>query len=68
MTAEIFGEQGLIVIAVIVLFMFGGSKLPELARSIGRAKKEFQDGLRDDEAEAEPVQRTEDRDQTELPS
>ena len=45
MLGEIFGEQGLIVLAVILVFMFGGSKLPELARSLGRAKKEFHDGF-----------------------
>lgn len=45
MTAEIFGDQGLIVLAVILVVFFGGAKLPELARSLGRAKKEFSDGL-----------------------
>ena len=52
MTAEIFGEQGLIVLALIVVLFFGAGKLPELARSLGKAKKEFQSGL--DEGAAGP--------------
>lgn len=31
-----------IVILVIVLLLFGGAKLPELARSLGQAKREFE--------------------------
>ena len=55
MIGEIFGEQGLIVVAVILVFMFGGSKLPELARSLGRAKKEFSDGLSEGQAADHPA-------------
>ena len=36
-----FGTGELIVILVIVLVLFGGKKLPELARSIGLGVKEF---------------------------
>ena len=34
-----------IVHLVIVLLLFGGAKLPKLARSLGQAQKEFKDGL-----------------------
>jgi sec-independent protein translocase protein TatA len=44
--AEIIGWELLLVIAVVVL-LFGSSKLPKLARSIGQARKEFQRGLDD---------------------
>ena len=37
------GTQELLVILLIVLLLFGGKKLPELARSLGLAKKEFED-------------------------
>src|SRR3954465_7126301 len=37
----------LIIVLVIVLLIFGGSQLPKLARSLGRAQKEFQEGIRD---------------------
>ena len=34
----------LIVLAVIML-VFGAKKVPELARSLGRAQREFKDGM-----------------------
>jgi sec-independent protein translocase protein TatA len=39
------GAPELIIILLIVLLIFGGSKLPHLARSLGQAQKEFKDGL-----------------------
>lgn len=39
------GATELIIILVIVLVVFGGAKLPKLARSIGQAQKEFQEGV-----------------------
>ncbi|HYT30725.1 MAG TPA: twin-arginine translocase TatA/TatE family subunit [Actinomycetota bacterium] len=32
-------------VALVALVIFGGAKIPELARSLGRAKSEFQKGL-----------------------
>jgi sec-independent protein translocase protein TatA len=46
MVAKIFGPDGLIIIgAVIVVLLFGGAKLPKLARSLGSASTEFKKGL-----------------------
>ncbi|MCP5026572.1 MAG: twin-arginine translocase TatA/TatE family subunit [Actinomycetia bacterium] len=42
------GAQELIIILVIVLVLFGGAKLPRLARSLGQAQKEFRDGMIED--------------------
>jgi len=39
------GAPELIIVLVIVLVVFGGAKLPKLARSIGQAQKEFQEGV-----------------------
>ncbi|RMH79778.1 MAG: twin-arginine translocase TatA/TatE family subunit [Actinomyces sp.] len=39
------GTGELIVILLIVLLVFGGAKLPKLARSLGEAQKEFKQGL-----------------------
>ncbi len=44
--AEILGPDVLIVLALIAL-LFGGARLPQLARSLGSAKSEFEKGLRD---------------------
>ena len=52
MTAEIFSEQGIIVLLIAVVILFGGSKIPQLARSLGQAKKEFQGGLAEGDAES----------------
>ena len=46
--AEIFSPDILIVLVVIAV-LFGGAKLPKLARSLGSAKGEFEKGLRDGE-------------------
>ena len=46
------GAEWFIVLAV-VLVIFGGSQLPKLARNLGKAQKEFKDGLAEGEAEAE---------------
>ena len=35
----------LIVVVVLVLLLFGGSQLPKLAKNLGKAQKEFKDGL-----------------------
>lgn len=41
-----------IIVAVVVLVLFGGAKLPQLARNLGRAQKEFKDGLSEGKADA----------------
>ena len=46
-TMNLGGPELLIVLAVILL-IFGSKKVPELARSLGRAQKEFKDGQRED--------------------
>ena len=36
-----------IIILIVVLVLFGGSQLPKLARNLGKAQKEFKDGIAD---------------------
>jgi sec-independent protein translocase protein TatA len=44
--ANIVGPDGLIIIVVLVIvLLFGGSKLPKLARGLGSASHEFRKGL-----------------------
>jgi sec-independent protein translocase protein TatA len=47
MLAEIFGMDGIIVLVVVAVVMFGGSQIPKLAHSLGSAQKEFKKGLKD---------------------
>jgi sec-independent protein translocase protein TatA len=42
-----------IIILAIVLLIFGGTQVPKLARNLGKAQKEFKDGL----AEAQHAER-----------
>ena len=39
------GGPELIIILVVVLVLFGGSELPKLAKNLGKAQKEFKDGM-----------------------
>ena len=41
------GGPEMLIVLVVVLLMFGSKKVPELARSLGKAQKEFKDGLSD---------------------
>ena len=50
------GPWQLIIVIVVIGLLFGGKKIPELARSLGKAKGEFKKGLAEgekEEAEAE---------------
>jgi sec-independent protein translocase protein TatA len=50
------GAPELLIILAVVLLLFGGTRLPKLARSLGQASKEFKagvaDGSRDDAGDA----------------
>jgi len=45
-SANIIGPELLVVLAIAAL-LFGGSRLPHLARSVGAARGEFERGLRE---------------------
>lgn len=50
----------LLVILGIVLLLFGAKKLPELARSMGKASREFKKGTREDDDEQPAAPRVDD--------
>ena len=43
---EIFQPMHLIVIAVVLLVLFGGKKLPELGKGLGEGLRGFKDGMK----------------------
>lgn len=54
--AGVIGAQELIVILVVVVLMFGGTKIPELMKGLGKGIKEFKNASKDDD---EPKKDTE---------
>lgn len=49
------GTPEIILIALVVLLLFGGKKIPELMRGLGKGVKSFKDGMngRDDPSDSE---------------
>lgn len=61
------GHPEILIVGVIVLVLFGASAIPKFARSIGRAKAEFEKGVGDsqkgaDRAVSDDAGKTEDGD------
>jgi sec-independent protein translocase protein TatA len=44
----------LLIIAVVVLVLFGGRKIPEVMRGLGQGVREFKDGMRGDQPNPNP--------------
>lgn len=45
MLGEIFGMDGIVVVIVLAVLLFGGAAIPKLARNLGSAKNQFEHGL-----------------------
>ncbi len=56
MLAEIFGMDGIVVVAILAVVLFGGAAIPKLARNLGSAKNQFEKGL--DEGKKTPTVET----------
>jgi sec-independent protein translocase protein TatA len=50
------GGPELIIILVVVLVLFGGAQLPKLAKNLGKAQKEFKEGMGEGATPAPPAQ------------
>lgn len=48
-----FGFQEMVILLVIVLVLFGGSRLPSLAKGMGESIRNFKQGMAEAEAEDE---------------
>lgn len=49
---EVFGIDGVIIIAVVAVLLFGGAAIPKFAKNLGSAKSQFEKGLKEGKAEA----------------
>ena len=47
------GGSELLVIMLVVLLLFGGKKIPELMRGLGKGVRSFKDGMKDDTSDDE---------------
>ena len=45
-----FGWVEILLIVLVVLLLFGGRKIPEMMRGMGRGIKEFKEGVKDEES------------------
>lgn len=50
------GQPELLIILFIILILFGSSKLPELARSMGKAKSEYKKGTVEGDEEIQQIE------------
>jgi len=55
MLGEIFGVDGIVVVIVLVVVLFGGAAIPKLARNLGSAKNQFEKGLDEGKKVATPA-------------
>ncbi|MDO9098450.1 MAG: twin-arginine translocase TatA/TatE family subunit, partial [Candidatus Methanoperedens sp.] len=52
------GTQEILLIALVVIILFGASKIPELARSLGKATGEFKKAKSETERELKDVEKS----------
>jgi len=54
MLGEIFGLDGVVVLIVVAVLLFGGAAIPKLARNLGSAKHQFEAGLEEGTQPSKP--------------
>ncbi|MBP9152473.1 MAG: twin-arginine translocase TatA/TatE family subunit [Flavobacteriales bacterium] len=47
----VLGPQEVIIIAIVILLFFGGKKIPELMKGLGKGIKEFKDASKGEETD-----------------
>ena len=53
------GMQEVLLIALVVLLFFGGKKIPELMKGLGKGVRSFKEGMNNVEKEMEEIKDTE---------
>jgi len=53
------GPQELLLVVAVIFLLFGATRLPQLAKSLGQSKRAFKEGL--EEAEKETPKKVEDK-------
>ena len=55
-----------VAIVLVVLLLFGGKKIPELMRGLGKGLKEFKSGMKEAEGEINDIKKEIDTDETKM--
>lgn len=59
-TPLLFGSLGfweILLIVLVVILLFGGKKIPELMRGLGKGVKNFKEGMKDVEDEVKEIKK-----------
>ncbi len=59
--AGFIGPQEIVIILIIVLIFFGGRKIPELMKGLGKGIKEFKNATKEEEEQADSPQKKSDK-------
>ena len=51
-----FSPWHLFIVAVVILVLFGGRKIPEVMKGLGQGVREFKEGMRGDQSHAQASQ------------
>ena len=51
------GTWEIVAIVLVILLLFGGKKIPELMRGLGKGVKEFKSGMKDAEKEFDDIKK-----------
>ncbi len=54
------GPQELLLVLLVVFLLFGATRLPQLAKSLGQSKRAFKEGLEEAEKEAQEAKEKKD--------
>ena len=46
------GTGEIIIIAIVILLLFGGKKIPELMKGLGKGVRNFKEGIKEDDSDA----------------
>jgi sec-independent protein translocase protein TatA len=49
------GPWQVVLVAVVILLLFGGKKIPELMKGLGSGIKEFKKGVKEEDGEENPL-------------
>jgi len=52
--------QHILIVALILLLLFGGKKIPELMKGLGSGIKEFKDAVKEEDKKKDPTSTTND--------